>query len=112
MARISFKVEEISQICELAKQHKRKIMLVKDEGVYIMGQFFKGDNVEKPIIAYAKGCNPKIDNDWYDKAYNISSDDFVDYPPIIEWLEALNQIKPNAKMFTINITSKRISLVS
>lgn len=111
MARISFIISEVEKICELAKVHNRKIMLVKDEGIYIVGQFFKGDNIEEKTIAYAKGYNPNIDGEWYDKAHNISANDFVDYPPIGVWMEELKANKPKAKTFTINVTSKTISLV-
>lgn len=109
--RISFNVEEIKQICEMAKQYNRKVMLVKDEGVYIMGQFFKSDNIENKVISYTKGCNPKKDSTCEDKSFKLSSSDFINYPPITQWLDELLTHNPNAKTFTLNVTPKTMSLV-
>ena len=106
MARISFNRNEVEKVVELANKQKVKILLVKDEGIYIMACFEKTKE-----ISYAKGCNPKIDEDWYSKSYVVSNNDFVDYPPISEWMENLKEYKPKARAFTLNVSSRDISLV-
>ena len=73
MARISFNRNEVEKVVELANKHKVKILLVKDEGIYIMACFEKTKE-----ISYAKGCNPKIDEDWYSKSYVVSNNDLFE----------------------------------
>ena len=34
--RISFDIKQLKKICDVAKEQSAKMMLVKDEGVYIM----------------------------------------------------------------------------
>lgn len=55
---------------------------VKDQGVYLMS----GNIAERRNwVAYAKGCNPEIDDDFYDASrYACGGDDFVECLPIDE----------------------------
>ena len=55
--------------------------------------------------------NPNIDEDWYDTAYGLGGDDFCDYPPIGEWVDAVLTAKPNARVFTLNITADSMSVI-
>jgi hypothetical protein len=113
MARVSFNINEVKRVVEYAKKHNLKMALVKDQGLYIMAMAKKDTpKLEGGHIVYAKGFNPETDANWYDEAhYKFGGDDFVDYPPIKDWYEALTTNKPNAKVFAINIGTKNISLI-
>jgi hypothetical protein len=57
------------------------IMIVGDQGVYIIGN---EDAEEAPIksglIAYAKGCNPRVDSDWWEnKRASFGGDDGAEF---------------------------------
>jgi len=51
------------------------------------------------MTVYAKGMNPSINKDWYDKTNKVSPDDFYDYPPLKLWIEAIVQKYPRITNF-------------
>ncbi len=57
------------------------IMIVGDQGVYIIGN----DNAEEApiksgLIAYAVGCNPSVDEDWWEmKQMTFGGDDGAEF---------------------------------
>lgn len=90
---------------EWKKLTKPSLMLVKDEGVYVMGNGLEPahmadtygvtDEVTKRFVSYARGYNPNS-SDWEtlrEKSQSLSADDFAEYIPLdaIEWkvLEAV-----------------------
>ena len=90
---------------EWKKLTKPSLMLVKDEGVYVMGNGLEPahmadthgvtDEVTKRFVSYARGYNPNS-SDWETlrkKSQSLSADDFAEYIPLdaIEWqvLEAV-----------------------
>jgi hypothetical protein len=60
-------------------EKKPCVVLVNGEGIYMMSNGLSRDNVS---VAYAKGCNPQIDADWWDTSHLlVGGDDFVKYLP-------------------------------
>src|SRR5437660_3446053 len=55
------------------------VLLVHDEGVYLLSNGQPGDALEgdpkgrffKRYVAYAKGCDPRSDGDWYETARHL-----------------------------------------
>ncbi len=110
MPRISFDIKEIKRICDIAKKHKKKTYLVKDQGIYIMCEAIEKTPTKDGLVVYAKGFDPTINKDWWDESYKISRDDFYEVLPIKDWLSYLLKIKPQARVFAINISLSSISL--
>jgi hypothetical protein len=51
------------------------VELVHDYGVYLMSNANEGEG--KPGVAYALGCNPRVDEDWYENVRkSVGGDDF------------------------------------
>lgn len=90
----------------------RGFWVVKDNGVYIMSNSTSAPKRENnyPLVVYANGYNPGINDDWYERAHSLGGDDFsvfIDF----EWYETLMKTKPNAKVFALNFGANEISLV-
>lgn len=71
-----YKTEDID-----ADQMKPSIMLAKDRGVYIFSAGEPRQLIEEgsdqSVVAYAQGCDPRHDDDWYDTVIEIcGGDDF------------------------------------
>ncbi len=66
-----------------ARAHTCHVVLVKDQGVYIMtDKSNASDNGLPRLIAYATGCNPETVpfDDWWERARTeFGGDDFVEY---------------------------------
>jgi len=77
-----FKAQELIPVINEAREKQCRILLVKDHGVYFLSE--KRDaNPDGSCknIAYARGCNPAIDqfDDWWDKARSeLGGDDFAE----------------------------------
>ncbi len=68
------------------------VLLVHDQGVYLMSNGNPRDIVGgvSSHVAYAKGCNPKTDSDWYDTAHAlVGGDDFGETLPWAREIKAL-----------------------
>ena len=119
MARLIFNASDVRRVVEHslaapkqglmttgydAKAHKMitarpkapAVILVHDQGVYLMSNGDPGDilEAEKPsrYVAYAKGCDPREggDGDWWDNARAlVGGDDFGEH---FEWAEAIKQM--------------------
>ncbi|PSX03947.1 DUF3085 domain-containing protein [Photobacterium angustum] len=80
-----------------------KVMLKKDEGLYLMCNVAG----KKSPLAYAEGCNPNTDNDYYDKSREIAGgDDFCEYLPISFFFKAV----ANKRILHLEITSEKIEI--
>ena len=77
-----FKTEEIKGCIQHSMQNgKNEIVLVHDQGIYCMTAGKRTDDEVKggAYICYAQGCNPKVDEDFYDEAsYLVGGDDFAE----------------------------------
>jgi len=94
---------------------EKSFHLVKDHGVYMLSNARNKTN-DKPasetkLIAYAKGFNPDVDEDWYEYSRDVIGGDdcVIDIP--LSWYYVLIKAKPNAKVFAINFGAKSISLI-
>ena len=63
------------------EDHTPGIMVVGDQGVYIIGnEDSNGAPVKSGLIAYAKGCNPSVDSDWWKlKQVAFGADDGAEF---------------------------------
>lgn len=57
------------------------LMLVGDRGVYILGNEAKRRSADDAgLVAYAKGCDPRIDNNWWSlKQATFGGDDGAEF---------------------------------
>jgi len=99
---------------------KRALHLVGDHGLYMMAgskeNFPRKDGGEGSHVVYAKGCNPDLDEDFYDnKKALFGGDDGVLSIPLA-WVEIARKLAkakgvPEDKAkFIINLNSKSFSL--
>lgn len=79
--KIYFKGKKIIEVITHARQHGSDVLLVKDEGVYLMAaSHAKG----KRLLAYAEGLDPTIrdSRDVFDEACRLcGGDDFMERLP-------------------------------
>lgn len=109
MAKPTFSRAAIKAIAKQAKSTGfTHLCLVGDHGVYFMNP------AQKPPrrCAYALGCNPRIDPDWYDpKRDTFGGDDGVEHfklASIDTWLNA----NPRGRNISLMITEEAISLLA
>jgi hypothetical protein len=101
---------------------KPAVILVHDQGVYLMSNGEPRDTVKRKnpngtdgegaFVAYAKGCNPDKDkDDWYDNARDlVGGDDFGDH---LEWAEAIKKmLDDGATEIVINFGTRQMSLAA
>lgn len=80
---LRFRGAELRPVLVEAKERGCRVILVKDQGVYMMSEF--GERTpegRQKILAYAIGCNPDVDpfDDWWDLAKaELGGDDFGEY---------------------------------
>ena len=84
---------------------EKKLWLVKDSGVYLMS-----NATHTPaIVAYAKGCNPRTDEDWFETSQRLfGADDGCDSISLDWYTDAL---KHNKRVFKLKLTKSSIELV-
>lgn len=94
---------------------KPSIFLVKDRGAYIMSaaaqRQLRNDGSQSSVVAYAAGCDPEKDEDWYDTALDIcGGDDFaqrIEVADIDELISRLQRIKgAPPKTFTVDFVGE------
>lgn len=75
-----FDNKDLTNVLLTARMQGGQLHLAKDEGVYLMpatGAWQGNDPV--PRIAYATGCHPQKNEDWYDTARLLAGgDDFIE----------------------------------
>jgi len=97
------------------------VVFVHDQGVYLMSNGTPRDMVKRKslngkhdtdgsFVAYAKGCDPTKDANWYDMAHAmVGGDDFGEYLP---WAEAiLERINAGAKTIRISCGQNSLKLL-
>lgn len=94
MFSVRFKVKELKKVVEFSEENGSKIMLVRDEGIYIMSSV-----PGKKEICYGESID------------EVYGDDFCDYPPIKEWLEHQVETKPYSEYFKLHVTEDDILLI-
>ena len=81
----------------ITKPGKPAVLFVHDDGVYLMsngeprdlihGMGRNGKPQSTSFVAYAKGCNPKKDAEWYDTARALVGGD--DFGETLHWAEEI-----------------------
>jgi hypothetical protein len=95
------------------------VLLVHDQGIYLVSNGKPRDIVGadatdkdegRSFCAYAIGCHPEKDADWYQTARGlVGSDDFVETLPWARKLKAL--IDGGARIITLRMTRDSIEIV-
>lgn len=96
----------------MSKPENPAVLLVHDDGVYLMSNGNPRDIVEgkRSFVAYAKGCNPLTDPDcWVTASTLVGGDDFAETLPWARELKAM--IDAGAKHIIINLTDDAVSFV-
>jgi hypothetical protein len=97
------------------------VLLVKDQGIYIMSNGDPGDLLDpskagdqyaQRYVVYAKGCNPKTDgDDVWDRCRRLVGGD--DFGETLQWAEKIKEyITRGAKQIIINFGARQISLTA
>ena len=94
MFSVRFKVKELKKVVEFSEENGSKIMLVRDEGIYILSSV-----PGKKEICYGESID------------EVYGDDFCDSPPIKEWLEHQVETKPYSEYFKLHVTEDDILLI-
>ncbi|MGQ0697513.1 MAG: DUF3085 domain-containing protein [Panacagrimonas sp.] len=80
---VRFKGTELRLVLAEAVAHQSRVILVKDQGVYLLAE--RGErrpDGRQKIIAYAVGCNPDVDpfDGWWELArVEFGGDDFGEF---------------------------------
>ena len=109
MPKLIFNRTAINEIMKQAKTtDSTQLALVGDHGVYFMNP------AQKPPrrCAYALGCNPRVDPDWYDaKRESFGGDDGVEHFKLVSietWLSA----NAHSRTISLMITEDTIRLLT
>jgi hypothetical protein len=93
------------------KKIARGLWMVTDQGVYLMSPgkpAIPGANGSMNLVVYAQGCNPHIDEDYYDnKRMIMGGDDGVDKVPL-DFLK--NAISNGAHKLIIKISETEYAM--
>jgi hypothetical protein len=75
---LRFQPADVLRVCEHATKHNGEVLLVHDQGVYLMSGAEPRDLVGPGCFcAYAQGMNPDKDEDWWSTASDaVGGDDF------------------------------------
>lgn len=138
MAMLFFKADDVRRVVEHAlnsKQHgdelvkydddfnpitkpgRAAVLFVHDEGVYLMSNGEPRDLIENldgpptgSFCAYARGCNPKADADWYDTARSLVGGD--DFGETLHWAEEIKQqLDAGATVIVLSVSRNQIELL-
>lgn len=94
------------------------VILVHDQGVYLMSNGEPGDLLDPAdegkafaphYVAYAKGCNPKLDEEWWDNGRDLVGGD--DFAETLEWAKEIKALLDNGcDQLIITLSANRITL--
>ena len=98
MSQLIFNPKHVRVVTDAAKG---KVILVHDQGVYLMPD---RNQPAGKRIAYARGCDPRLDNDWYDRSRElVGGDDFGEH-------FTMPSIPKTAKAVVIKLTKTKIAV--
>lgn len=87
------------------------LLFVHDSGVYLMSNGVPRDRLpeNKNYVAYARHCNPKLDEEWWENSRElVGGDDFAEYIPITaEFLTDCTQFQE----LHIDVTESEIEVI-
>jgi DUF3085 family protein len=125
MSRLIFKSADVKRVVEHSlaapKQGRTftgpvsepSILLVHDEGVYLMsnGEPRDIESGTRSYVAHALGCNPLTDDDWYDTSRQlVGGDDFGECLPWAAEIKA--QIDAGAQEIIISVSTESLELLT
>jgi hypothetical protein len=92
------------------------VLLVHDDGVYLMSNGKPRDiderhagPSEKSYVAYARGCDPKKNEEWWDTSRDLVGGD--DFGECLEWAREMKRmLDAGATQFVIDVTEQNLSL--
>jgi hypothetical protein len=88
------------------------VLLVHDQGLYLMSNGNPRDIVKgtSSFVAYARGCDPVADDDWYDTAHALVGGD--DFGETLPWARELkSMIDRGDKTIEIEMTAETLAIV-
>lgn len=103
MGTCKFKTSEVRPVIEKALETNCKVLFVHDHGIYVMS----GD-LESRQIAFAKGCDPTADKDFYEEARNlVGGDDFAEEILVNpDWIRSCDRFD----QMSVRVNSKSMSV--
>ena len=89
----------------------KSFWLVKDEGIYVMSRYIKNGKRKVEHVVYASGFNPKYDKhgDLWDRASQISGDDFAENIPLD--ISQLNRLRDGGNL-TIKLSPTTLTVIA
>ena len=88
------------------------VLLVHDQGVYLMSNGEPRDLIKgskQSFVAYALGCDPRTDADWYDTAHHLVGGD--DFGECLPWAAEIKlQLDAGSQQIIITISGDSIEL--
>lgn len=111
---LRFRNADLRPVLEEVVANTCKIAFVKDHGVYFVSEKREnGPDGTAKNIAYAVGCNPKLDpfDDWWNRAFDaLGGDDFVETldpkdPVFIHILNSANDLELAATDTNLSLRS-------
>lgn len=89
----------------------KSFWLVKDEGIYVMSCYIKNGKRKVEHVVYASGFNPKYDKhgDLWDRASQISGDDFAENIPLD--ISQLNRLRDGGNL-TIKLSPTTLTVIA
>tara|TARA_R100000654_G_C2595497_1_gene114074 strand:- start:46 stop:423 length:378 start_codon:yes stop_codon:yes gene_type:complete len=89
----------------------KSFWLVKDEGIYVMNCYLKNGKRKVEHVVYASGFNPKYDKhgDLWDRASQISGDDFAENIPLD--ISQLNRLREGGNL-TIKLSPTTLTVIA
>jgi Protein of unknown function (DUF3085) len=94
------------------------VLLVHDEGVYLMSNGFPADPLERKAtgrhfrryVAYAQGCDPRTDKGWYETAHDLVGGD--DFGECLPWAAPIKRhIEAGAQHIIIEVKADSLELM-
>jgi hypothetical protein len=102
MPSLVFKSTALRRVVEHAVKHHANVLLVHDDGVYLMsaGEPRDIESGSKSYVCYANKCNPTLDAEWWDNSRAlVGGDDFGESLPwATQMLTAINAGAPNIRI--------------
>jgi len=91
------------------------VQLVHDDGVYLMSNGLPPDLLDGTIeqgrrfVAYAEGCDPQHDPDWFETARQLVGGD--DFSETLPWAKDIRQLaRAGATHILLQVSATRLSL--
>lgn len=114
MPQLRFQASDLIRVVDHAIRTKADLLLVHDNGVYLMSGGLPPDLIKPPApkryVAYAQGCNPAVDGWWERSRALVGGDDFGE--PIPWAAEIKEQIDRGARYVSFSFSTKRLALLA